>query len=92
MVPNAVINAYAVIRNKCNVTSGAVIDHDNRLKDFVHVSPNVTFAGTVKVGEGTYGGSGPTVILEKEIGKRSVVGAEAVVTKDVGCRRGRFRK
>lgn len=79
VMPNAVINADAVIGNHCIINSCSVIEHDSRLEDFVHLCPNSTIAGTVKIREGSCVGSGATIIPNKKIGEWTMIGAGATV-------------
>ena len=80
---NAVINSSAKIGKHCIINTGAIIEHDNIIEDFVHVSPNATLCGTVKVGEETHIGAGTTVKNNINICKKCTVGAGAVVVKDI---------
>lgn len=83
LMPQAVVNAGAVVGQHCIVNSGAVVEHDCRLDDFVHISPNASLAGHVRVGEGTQIGIGACVIQSVTIGKWVTVGAGAVILKDI---------
>jgi sugar O-acyltransferase (sialic acid O-acetyltransferase NeuD family) len=78
-----VIQASAIIGKHCIINTSASVDHDCVLDDFVHISPNATLCGGVKVGEGTHIGTSASVIPLVKIGKWCVVGAGAVVTKDL---------
>jgi acetyltransferase EpsM len=49
----------------------------------VHISPNSTLCGNVKVGEGTHIGAGATILPNIEIGKWCKIGAGSVVTKKI---------
>lgn len=80
---NAVVQSGSRIGKHCIINTAACVDHDNVLEDFVHISPNATLSGTVSVGEGTWIGSGATVIHNITIGKWCVIGAGTVITKDV---------
>ena len=52
-------------------------------EDFVHIAPNSTLCGGIRVGEGTLIGSGATIIPNISIGKWAVVGAGSVVVSDI---------
>src|SRR5690606_8201359 len=73
----------AEIGEHCIINSGAVIEHDCKLGNFVHISPKAALAGDVKVGEGTHVGIGAMVIPGINIGKWVTIGAGAVVLKDI---------
>ncbi|MBT2642194.1 acetyltransferase [Bacillus sp. ISL-41] len=79
IMPQAVVNSDAIIGNHCILNSCSVVEHDSILEDFVHICPNTTIAGTVKLGQGTFVGSGATVIPNKIIGEWSTIGAGATV-------------
>lgn len=83
VMPKATINASSKIGKHCIVNTGAVVEHDCELDNYVHVSPNVSLAGNVKVGEGTQIGIGASVIQGITIGKWAIIGAGSVVIKDV---------
>lgn len=40
-MPNVVINADTIIGNHVIINTGSIIEHDNQIGDYVHVSPNV---------------------------------------------------
>ena len=70
-------------KKHCIVNTGATVDHDCELQDYVHISPNATLCGNVFVGEGTHIGAGSVVLPGVKIGKWSVIGAGSVVAKDI---------
>jgi sugar O-acyltransferase (sialic acid O-acetyltransferase NeuD family) len=80
---NAVVQAGAIVGRHCIINTAASVDHDSRLEDFVHISPNAALCGSVEVGEGTQIGTGASVIPGVRIGKWCVIGAGAVVTSDI---------
>ena len=83
IMANAVINSSSVIGRHCIVNTGAIVEHDNILENYVHVSPNATLCGTVKVGELSHIGAGSTIINNIDICTNVIVGAGAVVVKDL---------
>ncbi len=83
VMANAVINSGAHIGNHCIVNTGAIIEHDNELCDFVHASVGVKLGGTVCVGKGTWIGIGTTVNNNVKICGNCMIGAGAVVIKDI---------
>ncbi|WP_412070419.1 acetyltransferase [Rubrivirga sp. IMCC43871] len=62
---------------------GCTVGHDAVLHDFVTGAPSVNVSGNVDVGEGCDLGTGGVVIQGKRIGEWTVVGAGAVVVKDL---------
>ncbi|MCO5101254.1 MAG: acetyltransferase [Burkholderiaceae bacterium] len=87
VVAGAVVNVGAVLGGGCIVNTLAGVDHDCRLADGVHVSPGAHLAGEVTVGERSWIGIGSAVRHRVRIGRDVVVGAGAVVVRDVpdGC-------
>lgn len=83
VLANACINTSAKIGKHCIINTAAIIEHDNILEDYVHVSPNATLSGTVKVETMTHIGSGATVRNNINICNDCIIGAGAVVIKNI---------
>ncbi len=83
VMAGVIINPDVEVGKHCILNTGAKIDHDCTIQDFVHISPNVSLAGGVYVGEGTHVGIGATVIQEIRIGKWATIGAGAVIINDI---------
>jgi UDP-perosamine 4-acetyltransferase len=79
----AVINAGATVGENVVINTGAIVEHDCVLADHVHVASGACLAGGVHVEEGAFIGAGSTVRQGLRIGAKAVVGAGAVVTKNV---------
>lgn len=65
------------------VNSNASVDHDGVLRACCHIGPGATLAGGVRVGHQAFIATGASVIPDRRIGDRTVVGAGAVVVRDV---------
>ena len=65
------------------MNTGAAIDHECVLEDYVHVSPHATLCGNVHVGEGTWIGAGSVINPGVRIGKWTIIGSGSVVCKDI---------
>lgn len=83
VMAGVVINSSTRIGNGCIINSSSSVDHDNVIEDYVHVSPGVNMAGTVKVGKCTWLGIGSVVSNNVNICSGCKVGAGAVVVKDI---------
>ena len=83
IMANTCINPLAKIGKHCIINTGSIIEHDNVVEDFVHISPNVTLCGTVKVGALTHIGAGVTVKNNIDICGNCIIGAGAVVVKNI---------
>ncbi|MCF0065336.1 acetyltransferase [Dyadobacter chenwenxiniae] len=79
----AVIQTDSIIGNHCIVNTGALVDHECKISDFVHISPGSVLCGNVTVGECTLIGAGSVVVPNVVIGKNCIIGAGSVVTKDI---------
>lgn len=83
VMAGVVINAGAVIGKGCIINTSSSIDHDCIVEDYVHISVGCHLAGTVKVGQNTWLGAGSIVSNNISITKDCILGAGAVVVKDV---------
>ncbi|HYE72287.1 MAG TPA: acetyltransferase [Blastocatellia bacterium] len=75
-----IINTGSVIGDNVILNTGCTIDHHNQIGSYVHVAPGVHLAGEVAIGEGTLVGIGATVLPQRRIGARCIIGGGAVVT------------
>lgn len=78
-----IINSCTKIGKGCIINTAATIDHDNMIEDYVHISPGVHLAGTVKIGQGSWLGIGSVVSNNVNIISGCNVGAGAVVVKSI---------
>ena len=83
IMAGTVINCSTKIKKGCIINTGATVDHDNLIEDFVHISPGCHLAGNVKLGQGCWLGIGSSVSNNISITKDSIVGAGAIVVKDI---------
>lgn len=92
--PGAILAEYSMVTADAHIGQGfhaniySYVAHDCRLGDFVTLAPRVSLNGRIVVEDGVYIGSDATFLPGRRdryltIGKDSVVGAGAVVTKDV---------
>lgn len=83
VMQGAVVQADTRIGRHGIINTGASVDHECVIDDFVHISPHCTLCGNVRVGEGSWIGAGTTIIPGVRIGRWCVIGAGSVVTEDV---------
>ncbi len=83
IMARAIVNSGTSIGAHVIVNSGATVDHDCVLADGVHISPGASLAGGVVVGTNTQVGIRASVIQRIKIGADAIVGAGAVVIRDV---------
>lgn len=83
VMAGAVINSETVVGKGCIINTCSSIDHDCKLGDFVHVAVGAHIAGTVYIGNNTWIGAGTTVSNNVNICADCMIGAGAVVVKDI---------
>jgi len=83
VMANVVINTGSTIGEGVILNSSSIIEHENYIGNFVHISPNVALAGNVTIGLNTHIGIGSSIIQSISIGKNSIIGAGSVVVKDI---------
>ncbi|MCK6372245.1 MAG: pilus assembly protein, partial [Gammaproteobacteria bacterium] len=67
----------------CIVNTGATVDHDCRLADWVHVCPGAHLCGDVHVGQGSWIGAGSVVRQGIRIGEGVTLGVGAACIRDL---------
>ncbi len=77
MTCDIVVGNHAIINPVCT------IGHDAVIEDFVTVAPSASISGAVRVGQGVDVGTNATIIQGIEIGDWSILGAGAVVVRDI---------
>lgn len=82
----AVIQAEAQLGAHVIVNTGASIDHDCILEDFVHAAPGVHLAGNVLLREGAFLGIGACAVPGVEVGVWATVGAGGVIVRSIPAR------
>ena len=83
VMPNAVINADAKIGKHCIINTSSVVEHDDIIDDFAHISVGAKLGGIVEVGKSTWIGIGACVKQCISICGDCVIGAGAVVVRDI---------
>ena len=79
----ASVGVDVAVGRACVINTGAIVEHDCRLADGVHIAPGARLAGEVQVGTASMIGMGAIVIPRVRIGSHAVIGAGAVVLNDV---------
>lgn len=83
----AILNQFAEVGNHCIINTGASIDHDCIIQDFVHIAPHCTLCGEVEIGQDTWVSACTTIIQGVHIDNDCFIGAGSVAVKDIpdGC-------
>ncbi|MDY6949968.1 MAG: acetyltransferase [Thermodesulfobacteriota bacterium] len=74
---NVLIGKHVILNLACTV------GHETEIGDFSSLMPACNISGEVKIGQATFWGTGAIVINRRIIGNNCVLGAGAVVTKDI---------
>jgi sugar O-acyltransferase (sialic acid O-acetyltransferase NeuD family) len=85
ILAGAIIAPEAKIGRECIINTNASVDHECILGDGVEVGPGATLCGLVKVDTNGWICAGATILPRIEIGADAIVGAGAVVTRDVSA-------
>ena len=83
IMAGAVVNPCAKIGKGVILNTNGVIDHDCIVEDYAHVSVGAQLAGMVHVGRKTFLGIGSAVKNNVSICANCMIGAGAVVVKDI---------
>ncbi|MGL4992022.1 MAG: acetyltransferase [Sarcina sp.] len=75
--PDVRIGSFVIVSPKCG------IGHDSTIEDYVSLLWNVSISGNDYIEKGVLFGSASTIIQGKKVKKESIIGAGAVVVKDI---------
>lgn len=81
--PGVVINYETKINNFCILNLNTTIGHNCNLQNYVTLSPGVSLGGFSNLKALSFLGIGSTMIQGLSVGEKSVIGAGAVVLKDI---------
>jgi len=79
----AIVNTGACIGENVILNTGCSVDHHSRIGKHAHIAPGAHLGGEVNVGDGTLVGLGSSIIPRCSVGAWSIVGAGAVVHRDI---------
>lgn len=83
LMTGAILTNSICIGKGCLINLNSTIGHDSTINDFVEMSPGVHISGNCMIGAFTYLGTNATVLPGITLGRNVVVGAGAVVTRDI---------
>ncbi|MBX9570413.1 MAG: acetyltransferase [Candidatus Obscuribacterales bacterium] len=79
----AVVNSNSELSKHILVNTGAIVEHDCRVGDFVTIGPGALLGGRVEVSARAFIASRAVIMARKKIGAGSIVAAGSLVTADV---------
>ena len=80
---NATINPLAQIGKAVICNTGAVIEHECIVGDFVHIAPAAVLCGNVIIGENSFIGANSVIRQGITIGKNVTIGAGSVIIDNI---------
>lgn len=83
LLAGSIVGPFASVGDFTIINSGANVDHGCTIGRLCHLAPRATLAGEVTVENNVFIGTNATVLPWLRIGEGAIVGAGAVVTKDV---------
>jgi len=83
LMAGAIVNPEARLGRQCIINTKASVDHECVLDDGVELAPGVTLCGIAHLGINVWVCAGATVLPRINIGADAIVGAGAVVIRDV---------
>lgn len=84
-----VVGVHATINNGtevgpfCIINTGAIVEHDVRLEDNVHLAPGSTICGEVQIARNVFVGAGSVISNRVKISNDVIIGAGSVVTSNI---------
>jgi sugar O-acyltransferase (sialic acid O-acetyltransferase NeuD family) len=78
-----IITEDIVIGNHVILNLCCTVGHDTIIEDYSSFMPSVNISGEVKIGNSVFVGTGTKIINQVEIGEFSIIGAGAVVSKNI---------
>jgi|HubBroStandDraft_6_1064221.scaffolds.fasta_scaffold84082_3 sugar O-acyltransferase (sialic acid O-acetyltransferase NeuD family) len=85
VLAGAVLGAGAIVGANAIVGSGAIVEHDCRIGDHVHLASGCVLGGGVSVATAAHVGLGARILQGRGVGTNAIVGAGAVVVRDVSA-------
>lgn len=83
VAPNVYLGPLVKVGNNTIINTGSIIEHEAVIGDHSHVAPNATVCGRARIGNNVFCGAGSTIIDKISVCDDVVIGAGAVVIKDI---------
>jgi sugar O-acyltransferase (sialic acid O-acetyltransferase NeuD family) len=78
-----IVQAGVTVGDNCSIHMGALIGHETIIGNTVFIAHAVSVSGCCEIGDGTFIGTNATLLPRIKVGKWAVIGAGAVVNRDV---------
>lgn len=78
-----IINSRAVISNNCILNTSSIVEHDCFIGNHVHLAPRTTICGSASINDEVFIGASATVLEGRKICSNVIIGAAALVNKDI---------
>jgi acetyltransferase EpsM len=82
-MPACIVHKKVKIGKYCILNSNCCVDHETNIGEGVHIMGSAYVAGRVTIGDYATIGANATILPDINIGKNAIIGAGAVVTKNV---------
>lgn len=83
IMPGAIVYKFTRIGSNTIINTNATIDHDCDIGNGVHIMGSAAIAGMVRIGDFATIGTNATILPRLSIGEGAIIGAGAVVTRNV---------
>ena len=80
---NACVNSSSSIGRNAIINTGAIVEHDCNIGDYVHIAVGAVVCGGCNIGHDVFIGANATVIQGVTVGENSIIGAGSTVLADV---------
>ena len=81
--PASIITTDVIIGDFVTLNLACTVGHDTTIKDYSAFMPTCNISGEVVIGESVYCGTGTKIINQKVVHDNVIIGAGAVVVKDI---------
>ncbi len=79
----AIVQAGALVGAHTIINSGVIIEHDCKIGKYNHIAPKAILCGQIVTHDGVYIGANATIIQNIILESSSIIGAGAIVTKNI---------
>lgn len=80
---SVILQSQVEVGQNSSLHMNAIVGHESVIGNTVFIAHAVSISGACKIGDGTFVGTNATILPRISIGKWCIIGAGAVVTKDI---------